>query len=179
MSARVRRTLRSALALLATAIVGGVVHANAPPGQYAPFERGDRCISDRSTKLTWIRAPILATASFADAANRCAQLGVDAGAASPWRVPSVNELETLVDEVPHYEIEGGQLLAKAIDANAFPGTLSGPTYRTSSVVPGGVNAWVVNFQDGSTTKAPLSEAGHPVRCVTEWKSATVPAICPL
>jgi hypothetical protein len=178
---RLRRSLRSALALTATAIVGGVVHANAPPGQYYPFDRSAHCISDNATKLTWIRTPItlstpgVGSLSFGDATTECSSLA-DAGAG--WRVPSVNELETLVDEVPHYELEGGQLLSKAIDANAFPATPVSVTYWTSSPVPGGGNAWVVNFQDGSTTTAPQTEP-HPVRCVTEWTTATKPAACPL
>jgi Protein of unknown function (DUF1566) len=176
MSARVRRRVCSALALTATAIVGGIVHANAPPGQYYPFDRTATCISDQQTKLTWIRNPITSipsgTLTFSDAATTCGKLG------ATWRVPSVNELETLVDEVPHYELEGGQLLAKAIDANAFPGTPVGSAYWTSSVVPGGGNAWVVNFQDGTTAKAPQTTSPLPVRCVSVWGGGK-PAACPL
>ena len=177
MSARLRRRLGSALALTATAIVGGVVHANAPPGQYYPFLKTAACISDQKTLLTWIRTPITSTPSgtlaLSDATAACAQLG------TAWRVPSVNELETLVDEVPHYELEGGKLLPKAIDANAFFSTPVGSPYWTSSLVPGGGSAWVVNFQDGTTAKTPQTTTPLPVRCVTVWASPTKPAACPL
>ena len=168
MSARRRRGLRSALALAATAIVGGVGHANAPPGQYATFGRTDVCISDLWTKLTWMRAPLASPLSFSAAAASC-----PAG----WRVPSVNELETLVDENPHEELENGQLLPKAIDANAFPATPVTYPYWTSSVIPGGgQTAWAVNFQDGSTLSAPTSEP-QQVRCVIVTPVGSTPAAC--
>ena len=163
-----RRTLRSALVLAAVAVVAGVVQASAPPGQYATFGRDDLCISDVMTKLTWIRAPLASTQSFTAAATSCAALG------SGWRVPSVNELLTLVDEDPHYELEGGQLVPKAIDANAFPGTPVGTAYWTSSV-GAGATAWVVNFQDGSTFLPAQTEA-HEVRCVVLTQPSS-PAAC--
>ena len=176
MSRRVRRNVRSALSLAATAVIGGVVHANAPPGQYASFDRSEHCISDQFTKLTWARTPVVVPGQFDQAAAYCASVGADGGQ-STWRLPSVNELETLVDEIPHYEIESGQLVPIAIDANAFFATPATTTYWTSSPAPGGTSAWVVYFEDGTTTTAPKSETGHPVRCVTEWKTA--PPVCPL
>jgi hypothetical protein len=172
-SRQVRRQLRSALALAATAIVGGVVHANAPPGQYSPFDRSARCISDQFTKLTWARTP--GQGSFDEAAGYCASLGADSGATT-WRLPTVNELETLVDENPHFELEAGQLVQIAIDANAFPATPATTTYWTSSPF-GGTSVWGVYFEDGTTTPVPKSEPSHPFRCVTQW--TTAPAACPL
>ena len=124
------------------------MHANAPPTQYLPFEQGDACISDQQTQLTWTRAPRQiagqpALLNFNDALAACANL-VDAGAGAAWRVPSLNELETLVDEVPHTEIVGGVLTPKAIDANTFPKTPVDHQYWTSSVVPLSTYAWVVS-----------------------------------
>jgi hypothetical protein len=164
--ARVRRRARTTLVLAAVAIVGGVGHANAPPGQYATFDRTDTCISDLWTKLTWQRQPAASPVAFGAVA-----------CPTGWRLPSVNELETLVDESPHEELENGQLLPKAIDANAFPSTPVTYPYWTSSVIPGGgQTAWVVNFQDGSTLSAPMSEP-QQVRCVIVTPVGSTPAAC--
>ena len=162
-----RRSLRCSLAAAAVLIAGSVVRADAPPGQYETFNRSDTCIKDAFTKLTWQRAPLASTQTFAGAATQCAALGTD------WRVPSVNELETLVDENPHEELENGVLTPKAIDANAFPGTPVGSNYWTSSVAGG--NAWTVDFHDGSTSTMAQSTPLE-VRCVVASPSST-PTAC--
>ena len=169
-SGSIRRAARFALALVATLVVGGVVRADAPTGQYLTFGRSDVCISDFFTKLTWIRTPPVATYSFSEAAMLCANKGAG------WRVPSVNELETLVDEKPHYEPQNGGLVLAAIDANAFYLTPVTNPYWTSSVVPGSQGtAWAVNFQDGSTLTPPQTQP-EQVRCVIVT-SSTTPAAC--
>jgi Protein of unknown function (DUF1566) len=172
-----RRAARSALALMATLVVGGAVRAAAPIGQYATFGRSDQCISDNFTKLTWIRTPLVNTVSLADATSKCATMG-DGGEDS-WRVPSVNELETLVDENPHYELQNGVLVPVAIDANAFYNTPVTNSYWTSSLVPGTQNAWTVYFRDGSTSQTPQSQMELSVRCVTVTPvpPAPMPTFC--
>jgi hypothetical protein len=166
---RARRFARFALGLAATLVVAGAVRADAPVGQYATFGLSDVCISDVKTQLTWLRTPLAITYKFGDAATQCGNKGPG------WRVPSVNELETLVDENPHYELDNGAPLLKAIDANAFPATPVLDPYWTSSVVPGQATAWAVNFQDGSTLTPPLSQT-EQVRCVIVTPSTT-PAAC--
>ncbi len=146
------------------------MRADAPTGQYETFGRSDKCITDAFTKLAWIRAPS-STASLNDAVAQCAALG------SGWRVPTLNELETLVDEVPHFELEGAQYLPKAIDANAFPGTPVLDDYWTSSLGAGAATkAWTVDFQDGSTSLTDVTAQSLEVRCVT-WNPTTTPAAC--
>ncbi len=167
---RAGRALHGVLALAATVVVGGVVRADAPPGQYATFGRTSLCITDNFTQLTWLRTPLADTLSFSDAATQCGALGPG------WRVPSVNELETLVDENPHYELEDGVLLPKAIDANAFPGTPVTIPYWTSSVQANATtSAWAVSFQDGSTLTA-LQTEPQEVRCVV-FAPSSRPAVC--
>jgi hypothetical protein len=167
-SVRLRRRLASVLALTSVAVVGGVVHANAPAGQYASFDRNATCISDLWTKLTWVRTPTPSPGTFSDAAKQCAALDADGGAPL-WRVPSVNELETLVDDVPHDEPLGnGQFESKAIDANAFPLTDVTHSYWTSSIVPQSTSAWVVDFRQGGTAKQEQSLPLSYVRCVSSW-----------
>jgi Protein of unknown function (DUF1566) len=185
MSGRFRRGLRGALALSAVAIVGGVVHASAPAGQYTSFYLTSGCVSDAKTQLTWMRVaitpttapPDVGTLTLANSAAFCANAGGPDAGAIPWRLPSVNELETLVDESPHSELQGGTLTPIAIDANAFPKTPVDTPYWTSSLLAGGSFARVVYFGDGSTSTAPVSEQ-QSVRCVTEWVSGAPPPACP-
>lgn len=167
---RLARThLWRAAGLVASVLaLAGVVHANAPPGQYASFTQSARCIQDQQTKLTWQRAPLpggsgAGTFDFATGTSTCASLGAG------WRVPTVNELSTLVDEVPHFELDQGILVSKAIDANAFPDTpVRQFSYWTSSVVPGGtagsIYAWEIDFTSGRTVQENTSHSNY-VRCV--------------
>lgn len=181
MSAPVRRRLVGAMILGAIAVVGGVVHANAPPGQYVSFTSSDACISDQETKLEWMRAPFPSAYDYLGANGACASLNDDAGTGVGWRVPSVNELETLVDDVPFCEdvlTPGGGCIVKAIDGYAFPQTPA-TQFWTSSSVPGTspVYAWTVNFADGSSHQA-LASAPNLVRCVATWVNGNPPA-CPV
>ncbi len=180
MSRRVGNAAWSALALVATAAVVVVGRADAPPAQAARFGRvvTTTCISDQWTKLTWARTPASA-ATLGAAEDACAQIAPDAGAGGGvWRVPSVNELETLVDDVPHFEIDGTQNVPKAIDANAFPSTPVDGAYWTASLLPGAAYTWVVYFNDGSTTRVSVGSGASYVRCVADVLPGGAPPACP-
>jgi hypothetical protein len=150
------------------------VRASAPSDQYEYFTQSSLCIQDKRTGLTWQRAPLAAGASvaaldFGTAAADCAALGAG------WRVPTVNELSTLVDEVPHLELDQGNLVSKAIDANAFPDTpVTAFSYWTSSLVPGSAYAWEINFTSGSTLREATSHPNY-VRCVIAGSAGGNPA----
>jgi hypothetical protein len=162
--------VRGLQALAATLVVASVVRADAPPGQYDTFGRTDTCITDALTLLTWMRTPETTT-SFADATSKCTARGTG------WRVPTMNELETLVDETPHDELENGVYLPKAIDANAFPGTPVTSAYWTSSAVSGAIGEmWTVGFQDGSTAPSAVATPSLEVRCVIV-ASSSAPSVC--
>jgi hypothetical protein len=166
-AARARQWLRRALALTAFLVGAGVLRADAPSGQYAAFDRYATCISDTRTHVTWMRAPIQAV-NFDSATKTCAVL--DANGGSPvWRVPSVNELETLVDDFPTLQSDAsGNVAVRAIDANAFPGTPIGHYWTSSpsnAVVPNTV--WTVEFGGGSTSPASVTSDLAALRCVTE------------
>ena len=178
MSARARRSLGSVLAVAAIVIVGGVVKADAPTGQYFAFERDTSCISDTFTKLTWMRKPLPGTSSapatytWHAAAQACANL--DLAVPTPWRLPSLNELETLVDDQPHPE--GGNYIA--IDVNAFPGT-PGSSFWTSSIAQESpTRGWTVEFGLGTTNPEAIVNPYY-VRCVNDWTpgSANEPPYC--
>jgi hypothetical protein len=169
MSARLRRTVTFALAVGATVIVAGVLQADAPPGQYMTFGKDATCIADNFTHLTWMRQPVMKGSlpdaqSFSQAASSCAQLNSDVGA-SGWRLPSVNELQTLVDDKPRPQSDGTNAPQKrAIDANAFPATPVTVYYWTSSAA--GSNAWFVDFGSGTAGPIPVNGTSLYVRCVT-------------
>jgi len=123
--------------------------ADAPMGRYA-IESGT--VVDSKTNLNWEQTLASARYAWSDAATYCSSLPLGGGG---WRLPSENELQTLVDE---------SRMSPAIDPTSFPDT-PGDFFWTSSAVPSFSNfAWAITFNDGATT---LLDATEPewVRCV--------------
>jgi hypothetical protein len=121
--------------------------ADAPDGRYQ-IAGGE--VLDTQTKLVWQREASPKTMTWADAQATCT---------GPWRLPSVNELQTLVDETQ---------LAPAIDTKAFPDFLAGSSHDcwTSSPVAGLSSPawWYVEFDTG-TNQYGNAEGLARVRCV--------------
>jgi CubicO group peptidase (beta-lactamase class C family) len=90
--------------------------------------------------------------TLADAQTYCSGLSLT-GYASGWRLPTANELSSLV------QTTGAE---PAIDTTAFPSTP--PVWFWSSSPYAGSAGWVVYFFDGGSGYLDVSEAGH-VRCV--------------
>jgi hypothetical protein len=116
------------------------------------YEIGASEVRDRYTGLVWqkddSRTTHPAVLSWADAAAYCASLA-DGGA---WRLPSVGELATLVDET-----RVGTTYP-AIDRGAFESTeRAGYWSQTAS----GQSHWTVSFADGLTR---LGDAAAFARC---------------
>src|SRR5262245_33278607 len=84
--------------------------ADAPPCRYS-FGMGT--VYDIDTARTWQQSIDGVTHTWADASAYCAALSVDGGG---WRLPTIHELHTLVDE---------SLANPAIDTTAFPNTPDG------------------------------------------------------
>jgi hypothetical protein len=132
-------------------LAASVSSASAPPGRYLV---SGGSVYDTKTRLTWEQSPSTSTfmwgaaTSSGTAQNHCASL--DGGA---WRVPTVAELVSIVDfgAKPH------------ADATAFPGTESAP-YWTSTALPSGALAWLVDFSNAAINNDPPTVA-HYVRCV--------------
>jgi hypothetical protein len=127
----------------------------APDDQYDPFTYQSRRIKDRKTKLQWERG-VSAPMSFADATAYCT---------TPTRLPTLKELLTLVDEVPHldYEPDEGRNVQKMIDPSAFSDeTPVDRAYWTST--RSGTNAFTVDFGDGTTSAASVADLRR-ARCV--------------
>jgi hypothetical protein len=112
------------------------------------------------TGLRWERTPTFIASppdaeasSFARALSYCGSLVVNAN--SSFRVPSMNELQTLVDETnPDF----------AIDRIAFPETRAAGYWTTSIVANDAKSAWFVSFATGYSQSAALTTP-NLVRCV--------------
>ena len=124
--------------------------ADAPSGRYTL--PGDGTVVDTKTQLTWQRVVPGSTFNWTDAMTYCQNPGLPG---TGWRLPSVKELQTIVDVT---------LSNPAIDGTAFPGTPV-DTFWTSSPVAGGASqVWAVNFADG-TQFGPAVSTATRVRCV--------------
>lgn len=110
-------------------------------------------VRDRDTGLTWRRLFSETKLSWADAMKYCPTLGAG------WRVPSVTELQTIVDETKE---------KPSIDGDTFPNTPSAEAdefFWTSSAQAGGPNrAWYVIFYHGHADTQPIANT-YFVRCV--------------
>jgi len=141
-------------ASVAAALLTAIGHANAPAGRYTTSTlNGVVVVLDTRTQLTWQQSsgtgPVAITWSQAQLA--CADLGAG------WRLPSVEELETIVDEtiVPP---------SPAIDSTFS--ALAG-CYWTLTPLPNQATpftaAWCVDFLDGRQHSDPASK--NLIRCV--------------
>lgn len=167
-----RRPLRVALHVLAslacvmgTALAAYPDSAGAPLDQYENFDRTDPILTDAKTRLVWARV-VSTQVAFAGTSNACLQRG-ELGAGR--RLPTVKELLTLVDEFPHERYEGGRVVSKFIDPQAF----SGSTYVTpvdfpywTSTSAGSGRYWTVDFATGEVVARAATDLGH-VRCVRQ------------
>jgi hypothetical protein len=135
---------------VAALVLSGALHraaAEAPQGRYQ-VASGE--VLDTQTGLVWQQVSSASTLSWADAQAYCA---------SPWRVPSMKELQTLVDEAE---------TDPAIDQAAFPdvSAAAGYDYWSSSPVAGlsPIAWWYVEFRWGGDSYGDPSYACR-VRCV--------------
>jgi len=122
----------------------------------AHYEVGSAAVRDLATGLTWQRAPAPRTFDFEGALAYCGHLSLDGH--SDWRLPSMPELLTLVDE---------RASKPAIDKNAFPGTPADAFWTSSYFGGAGVKsteAWHVRFDHGSAIYGFL-KTSYNVRCV--------------
>lgn len=148
------RVLGAALGISACAIVVASHpkpgDAAAPPGRFVAL--GDGTTADTVTGLTWQEPLGSGHMNWVTAYTYCEDL-VLAGH-SDWRLPSINELQSIVDETA---------TNPAIDLTAFPGTV-GEMYWSSSVRLGKPWPWGLFFEHGvASIDAP--ETGHRARCV--------------
>ncbi len=151
-------------AVLATSVIplAVIALADAPSDQYNTFTKDRQDIFDKHTQLRWARYQVIPVKSSDEAETKCASAGFSDGGAG-WRVPTVKELLTLVDEDPHQEaLADGAVVRIAIDKNAFPGTPVDRPYITALAAGG--PQYVVDFSTGiASTATPIGT--YWVRCV--------------
>lgn len=123
--------------------------ADAPQGHFTVVAE---TVEDAATKLTWQRAVPDKTFHYAEAVSYCAALSLRG---TGWRLPTIKELHTLVDEARMHP---------AIDTHAFPETPSAYFWSATRVASFGMYAWTVSFEDGTDLWYP-AENQHHVRCV--------------
>ncbi len=131
------------------------VDAQAPPGHYSVS--GDTAL-DTKTGLLWQRDQVETfMLPFTDALQRCQQLNLG-GFSTGWRLPTVRELLTIVDE---------RAIGPMWDESVFV-FASPPSYWTSTTTAASpANAWVFTFIRGISMEArdKASSTGGMVRCV--------------
>jgi hypothetical protein len=106
----------------------------------ARFQAAAGLVVDASTGLTWQQAIAPAPLSWSAAKTYCT------GMAGGFRLPSLKELQTLVD----YTIA---LPGPAIDAAAFPATPPIAFWSSSTVGGSATVAWTVKFNNGDTANS--------------------------
>jgi hypothetical protein len=108
-------------------------------------------VKDTFTELSWQQQAPSERYAWADAGPYCTGLTLDGGG---WRLPSINELQTLVDETKN----------PSINLTVFPGTPSEYFWSSSPVIDDASRAWTAFFTNGSTYSFAASTARN-VRCV--------------
>ena len=152
-----KRSLRTLL-FSSLVLCAGPVLADAPVAQYEQFVSATTTIRDTKTVLEWQRFAPRDKKDFAAAEAACP---------ATFRVPTVKELLTLVDEQPHqeYDITLAKTVTKMIDQNAFGSyTAEDAAYWSSTPTGTPGERWGVSFRDGTMVR--LVE-GQPfyTRCV--------------
>jgi hypothetical protein len=109
-------------------------------------------VYDAKTKLTWQQVVPTSAYPWADAMHYCKKLDLDGNG---WRLPSVNELQTLVDETRR---------SPAIDPAAFPSTPVDYFWTSSNVAGFSSFGWTIYFAYGSAHFFDVVQP-HQVRCV--------------
>lgn len=112
--------------------------AVAPPDQYSVVAEGE--VRDNYTGLVWQRGYSDDMLSWQEAVDYCANLDLNGNS---WRLPSIRELATLVDEAE---------VAPAINSEMFPDTKYGARSNDWywATPERGSAAWGLNFDDGFT-----------------------------
>lgn len=97
------------------------------------------CVTDQLTGLMWVRAPDSITTTWSNAlasANGLTLCGF-----SDWRLPNVNELESLVNsEVANQAI--------FLNTQGFSGVAANDYWSSSSFALNGTAAWIVDMFSG-------------------------------
>ncbi|TGK06812.1 DUF1566 domain-containing protein [Leptospira semungkisensis] len=132
----------------------------------APFtDNGDGTVTDSATSLVWQQCSsglsgstcstgTASTYTWQNALSYCNTLSLSS---KSWRVPSINELKSIIDR---------SRVAPTISQTFFPEASSSTALwsSTTDINSGSGNAWSVSFADGSVTSG-VKTGTLKVRCV--------------
>lgn len=141
------------IVLAAAGALRSGAHADAPAGRYVVSAE---TILDTQTQLVWQRTPPAspATRIWASALAYCATGSGLPGAG--WRLPTIKELQTLVDE--------RATMPPLIDP-AFAGAVAAQYWSSTPHVVYNDDAWLVDFTTGAAEFQNTQQAGFAYRCV--------------
>jgi hypothetical protein len=142
-----------ALAVVAAALTASA-EASVPAGRYAV---AGGTVTDTKTKLVWQQTVPSDLYTWENAIVYCQTVGASLGGIG-WRLPTIKELLTIVDE---------SRVLPSIDPTAFPMTPT-PNFWSSSPLAGFPNAapkaWYITFDEGSSYFEDVNYTEY-VRCV--------------
>jgi hypothetical protein len=145
--------LLTACAVAVAASSARVGRADAPAGRYT-VSSDTGIVLDTKTGLTWTQAASNTELTEVGAVAYCGSLTTAGGG---WRLPSVGELETLIDETRYNP---------AIDMTAFPATPTSDFYWSQSGYENFLGfGWAVSFLYGIATVYMQAGQNGWVRCV--------------
>ena len=115
---------------------------------------GNVAVLDRETGLVWQRATDSTLRNWYDATSYC--YGLYLGGRMGWRVPSIEQLTSLVDPSQYPTLPAG---------NPFTGSIAAPHWSSTDYIDSG-HAWYVYFSDGHiSANAKNYDLNVYVRCV--------------
>lgn len=126
------------------------------PAEHYTVTEGE--VTDHYTGLIWQRGHSGNTPSmtFEQAAAYCSDLDL---AGRSWRLPTVNEIASIVDDVPSGDV------SPATDHDVFPDTAPDAQYWSQSQYGTNLDEhWTLNFEDGFTAHR-VNETPGIARCV--------------
>ncbi len=134
--------------------------ADALPVQGALVDNGDGTVSDTATGLMWQKATAPDAYTWEQALAYCE--GLSLSVYTDWRLPNVNELQSLVDN---------SQVSPAIDPLLAPDTPSGRYWTSSPVSGSSSGAWSVIFSYGYVGSYIVSGSSY-VRAVRTGQCTT-------
>lgn len=135
------------------------VRATTPAGRYTTTTA---TVYDTKTKLTWQRTVSDLAYNWADAQTYCASAAVSASLGGPGRVPTIKELQTIIDYT--LPAPDPQQLSVKMDSVAFPNTPFEYFWSSSPAAGDSSSAWAVHDYDGATNPLQVVNT-YDVRCV--------------
>ena len=127
-------------------------------------DNGDGTIKDKQTGLTWQKCSIgqnndstcsgtASTVNWLTALTSCSGLSL---AGKTWRLPSIKELETIIDTT---------VSVPPINTTFFPSTPTANYWSSTTLASATAGAWAGNFNNGAVG-GPGKGGTSQVRCVT-------------